>query len=308
MANYVVINLAEVGSSLASVTNKVKGMLLEAGKKPGPKPKKGQEQTFTQTNSVVKYDLVDATKPFDRSKDGFWFGLGIDALMEMRLACLNADRVYLCAHGGAADRGQVFAEQPDGRTAVIASVGQLGDFVEMILDPSNAKQYELVCVICFAARSSTTDSVHTKDFLANADRLKSSLAYKLFKHLIDGGLKVRMSARIGEAKVQWGFTDLVTQTEDAVLAGLQQADVVALEVATGKNVTDPRKTELRQGGKAANDAERKWLAAQQEAQKLKIASTKTSFDPSKGLVVYEKSGASLVISFEGETVYSGAML
>jgi hypothetical protein len=74
---------------------KAKECSRKSGRCPGPKLTKGKEQTYTQTNTIAKYDLVDGTRPFDRKKDGFWFGLGIDQLMELRTACLNADRIYL---------------------------------------------------------------------------------------------------------------------------------------------------------------------------------------------------------------------
>ena len=316
MTNYVVINLAEAG---IGVTNKVKVMLEErvtnqhrGVARAKAKKKKDIEKASTlkvDTDKFIqKYDLVGGANGFDQTKAGFWFGLGIDRLIALRRDCLNADIVYLCAHGSATDRGQVFAEKHGGRPEVIATVGQLGDFVEMVLDPSHQKGYEVVCVICFAARSNNPDARHEKAFLSDPAVLKTSLAYKLFKQLTDAGIKLRMSARVGEAKVQYGYPDLVTQTEDAVKAGIDQAEFVRQEVELGKTISEQRKDDLRKGQEPRGEAERKWQAAQKEAQRLDREKRMAHVDSSKGLLFYQRSGTTLTISFEGESIYTGPML
>ncbi len=320
MGKQVIINLAETIVGDGGVTGKVKSSVLDAGlesQSSGGNIFKKAKVELVQTNTVFKYDLLAPPRPFDRSKNGFWFGLGIDTLMEIRRNCLDADQIYLCAHGSATDRNQVFYDKGMGQIAVLASVVELADFVSMILDPNHAQPYELILIICFAARSGNPDRLHTRDFLSNANSLKSSLAYKLFKRMDDDRIKVRMSARLGEVRVsvarigdseKWA-NQVLTQTEAGVLAGLRMAEIGHEEMELKKGLSEKDQTDLRNRlREPANKAERDWLACIRECQELVRTQKAEEPDPNTGMLVYYKNQNDLVINFQGEIIYRGAML
>src|SRR5689334_14397816 len=123
MATTVIINLAEKAAGAGGTTGKVKSALEEGGGTVGGSSFKKGKVELGRNSDVKKFDLLVPPRAFDRTKAGFWFGLGVDVLSEIRLACLDAEQVYLCAHGSAADRNQVFADIGGlGRTAVVATV------------------------------------------------------------------------------------------------------------------------------------------------------------------------------------------
>ena len=106
MGNYVVINLAEAATGGRGVTGKVRDALVSQGRTEVRTKKlmRKEKIEIVQQNTIYKFDLLAGDRKFDRTKAGIWFGLGIDVLLEMRRRCLEADRVYLCAHGSASVR------------------------------------------------------------------------------------------------------------------------------------------------------------------------------------------------------------
>jgi hypothetical protein len=320
MAQQVIINLAEKLGGDFGVTGKVKTSILDLGKQQRSIPRgrfKKAKIEIVQTNDVAKFDLLTPPSMFDRTKAGFWFGLGIDTLVEIRRLCLSADQIYLCAHGSATDRNQVFYDEGMGMIHVLATVEELADFVTMILDPAHEGTYEVILIICFAARSGNPDERHTKSFLENPGSLRTSLAYKLYKRLIEENVRTRMSARLGEVRVsvsQVGDTgrfghQVLTQTEDGVIAGLRMAELGREERVLKAQITEEVRIALMNNlRQPANETERKWLAAVRECQQLVSTQRREESDPNTGMLVYFMEGTNLVVNFQGEELYRGAML
>jgi len=328
MAHYVVINLAEESDAGTGVTAKVRDAMLEQGKRSVTTGCWFKTTTIHQDNTVNKYDLVNA---FNRNKVGFWYGISLDTLLAIRMDCLKADRVYLCAHGSATDRNQVFAQRGRvgaSRVEMLATVVEFSNFVQMVLDPAASKIYELHLIVCFAARSANPDRVHSREFLSNPesnhDALASSLAYKLYKDLTANGVKTRTYARLGEVRVSLSSDrqmDILTQTEEGVLGTLALSEAAAEEQRLGAAIPESRKAELRmlyqmdQRILPRNDtitaptlAERPYYDAYTRATLAKANSIKEAQRTGDGVVVYRQEGATLVIEFEGGEIYRGPAL
>ena len=276
MAKFVLINLAEeLGTG---VTKKVEDLLIEKGDKRKAKIEKRNKGFFVKLfkktelavgNTVDRFDFVGE---FDRMQAGNRFGISVARLDELRRECAAADKIYFCAHGSASSTDDVFAEV--GRDlgskhiATVASVGDLIGFLQLILNSTRTTPFNLTLIICFAARTSTHDVDHTAAFLKDPNHLKTSLSYKLFKGLTQNGISVRMTARLGEVRVSLSpdtlATQIVTQTEEGVLAGLAKKDASDDEQAIGTRLNDKDKYRLRQGGAPATDDEREWLTAFKE--------------------------------------------
>src|SRR5262249_55966363 len=96
---------------------------------------------------------------------------------------------------------------------------------------------------------------HNVDFLRHPDNLRSSLAYKLFKHLVQNDVNVRMNARLGEVRTQENTElkrhnlenagHILTQTEDGVLAGLMERDKHDALKAAGAGLDESERGVLR---------------------------------------------------------------
>jgi len=205
---------------------------------------------------------------------------------------------------------------------VVATVAELSDFVEMILDPAHRSTYELVLVICYAARSANPDEIHTKNFLKNTGNLNSSLAYKLFKRLDAARISVRMIARLGQVKVdmakvsgKYGIT-LLTQTEAGVKAGLRMAEkgheFDLLDKKLSGTLKDKWETVkdglMRNLRRPEGKDQEEWLKLKKELEPLAKTQATNEADPSRGVLVYEKEGGMLRINFQGKDIYHGVML
>lgn len=317
MGKFVILNLAEVVAGEGGVTGKVKDVLDAKGRREVRRKRflRKPKIEIVNDNEVVKYDLLSREDSFDRESVGSWFGLSIDTLMEIRQQCLDADRVYLCAHGSATDRNQVFYDSGMGNIRLLATVTELSTFVETILDPSAGKTYEVILIICFAARSGNPDQRHTKGFLQNPANLASSLAYKLFKSLNEARIPLRMRARLGEVRVSMAQIDgrfsmeILTQSEAGVIAGLQITQVAQQERQLKDKLTPEVRQSLQSGTRQPqDDTETAWLAAINQIRQLTPTQKQEGAEPKEGMLLYERQGNDLIISFENEEIYNGAML
>jgi len=322
MADYVILNLAEETGAGTGVTKKVEDAILAHGKKQvTTKILLWKSTKIVQNNTVHKYDLVEK---FNHLKNGENFGIGKEQINEMNQACSTADAVFLCAHGSATDRNQVFTQRGEvgnSKVEMLATVVEFASFADMVLD--TVKTHDLRLIVCFAARSVNPDKKHTKDYLENSENhtaLKSSLAYQLFKYLDQKGKKTKMTARLGEVRVSPSKEfemEILTQTEEGVIAGLGLKAASAEEQNLGKNLSDIRKAELRTfitmgvkelEPKKEKPEEGKWVAAYKKFVKLNNEKQAQAMQTEKGRLKYEKEGAILVISFEGDELYRGQML
>ena len=320
VGKHVIINLAEVIGGDRGVTGKVQSSVYDLGREER-RVSHGRFKKATteivQTNEVVKFDLLSPPRKFDRTKAGFWFGLGIDVLVEIRRHCLSAERVYLCAHGSATNRNQVFYDEGMGNIRLLATVSELADFVTMILDPAHTRRYELILIICFAARSGNPDARHTRSYLENVQSLRTSLAYKLYKKLDEERISVRMSARLGEVRVsvaRLGDTDkwahqVLTQTEAGVIAGLRMAELGQEERELKNRLSEKDRLDLLNNLRVPNNrTEARWLEISRECQTLGRIQKEEEGDPNTGMLVYSKAGGTLAINFQGDEIYRGPML
>lgn len=320
MATYVILNLAEETGTGSGVTKKVKDAILAHGKKSVTTGKWLFKKTrIIQQNTVHKFDLVEK---FDRTKVGSRFGLDIKDVNEMKLACDGADAVFLCAHGSATDRNQVFTQRGEigsSRVEMLATVAEFTSFARMAL--STEKTHDLKLIVCFAARSVNPDKRHTKAFLSgsqnNYQALKSSLAYKLYKDLDDNNVHTKMTARLGEVRVsatQAFEMEILTQTEGAVLAGLQLGQASADEQRFGNGISNIRKAELKiyinmgtEEFGPKTDAESSWIEAFKLTTSLNQKKSEEAQLTETGRLTYQREGVTLIISFEGGELYRGAI-
>ena len=328
MAKCVILNLAEETGTGTGVTKKVEEAVLAHGKeKKVTRPLfVFKKTTIIQNNEVKKYDLVEI---FDRKKVGKHFGLAQELINEIKLACGKADRVYLCAHGSATDRNQVYTQRGEvgkSKVEMLATVGEFADFACLVLDTS--KVHDLRLIVCFAARSDNADVVHTEKFLSNGKNnyqaLKSSLAYKLFSTLDGKNVKTKMAARLGEVRVSAaeGFAmTILTQTEEGVVAGINLKQAIDEEQKMGRKLKPGREIYLRNyvtlsdqklpitvpECKPLDDDETKYVEAYRQFCKLNREKEKQALQSAKGRLIYEKQGGNLVISFEGRKIYEGGL-
>jgi hypothetical protein len=191
----------------------------------------------------------------------------------------------------------------------------------MVLDPSSTKIYDLRLIVCFAARSANPDSVHTLTFLSNdtnnSQAMTSSLAYKLYKSLDANGIKTKMAARLGEVRVSMSndyAMDVLTQTEEGVIAGLALSQASAEEQRLGQALTALRQAELRHfintgaGVTAPTQEELPWVTAYREFVRLQTEQRQQSMVTGQGRLIYEKDGSDLVVNFEDQQVYKGPFI
>jgi hypothetical protein len=178
MSKLVILNLADPG-----------GIGPVSRVKSGLQAKQKTRATVAVGDQVVPiYDLFDELKTAHSLKVS-------DELKEAALACDQASKIYLCTHGLAADTEHAYAKASGG--AALATWDDFGRLLGKLL-PSTSKQYNLALVMCYGGRSETyrsTDLDHTGQIpLA---MLRTSFAYKLFKHLCEQGRSIRMTARTG---------------------------------------------------------------------------------------------------------------
>lgn len=322
MPTYVIINLAEETDAGTGVTGKVHDALTEQGRK--DISKFWQPANIVQQNTIYKYDLVD---DFDTAKAGNSYGHSRNVIQDIALRVSDADAVFYCAHGNATDRDNVFTQRGaigTSRTVLLSTVQQFVDFATLFLGTD--KVHDLRLIVCFAARSATTDAIHTKNYLSsnrnNHAALKTSLAYKFYKGLHDQGVRTKTAARLGEVQLSMSSRfamDILTQTEEGVLAGLELGALARQEDALGQHLTDMRQAELRyfvnnKGQEIApppdltaptGDAETAWFRAYKAATRARYEKDQHAMKTGKGRLTYEPHSSGLRIRFEGSKIYTG---
>lgn len=318
MANYLIINLAEETGAGTGVTAKVRDALLERGKKTERYGFLWKNSRVIQQHTIQKFDLAD---DFDTARAGEGYGFDRQALNDIRRQVSNADAVYYCAHGKAPDRDNVFTQRGTigaSRPVLLCTVAQFADFARMIL-PAD-KTHDLRLIVCFAARSSSTETVHTRNFLRSSrgghQALKSSLAYKFYKRLDEAGVRTKMFARLGEVQVSMSSEfamDVLTQTEDGVLATMGLGEASDREQHLGAHLSESRRAELRMFVSMGTpelgpdtDEEEQWVDAYREFTRLNQLKDDRATSTGSGRLLYERSGSQLKISFEDTQVYKGA--
>jgi hypothetical protein len=178
MSKLVILNLADP-----------KGIGPVSRVKTGLEAKQKTRASITVGDEIVPiYDLLEEVATAGSLKMS-------DELKEAALACEQASKIYLCTHGLANDTEHAFAKASGG-----GALGTWEDFGKLLgkLLSSTSKQYNIALVMCYGARTDTyrsTDLDHTG--MIPVSMLKTSFAYKLFKHLAGQQRKVRMTARTG---------------------------------------------------------------------------------------------------------------
>lgn len=178
MPKLVILNLADPGG-IGPVSRVKKGLQAKQRIRP----------TVAVGDDVVPiYDLFDELPQAGSLQMS-------DEMKEAALACDQASKIYLCTHGTSKDTDHAFAKASGG-----AALGTWDDFGRVLgkLLPSTSKQYNIALVMCYGARTDTyrsSDLDHTGQIPLSM--LKTSFAYKLFKHLCGEGRNIRMSARTG---------------------------------------------------------------------------------------------------------------
>jgi hypothetical protein len=316
MPTHVIINFAEGAKAAAGVTSKVKDMLEEqAGYSTKRHGMLWLKTTTTCNATIHKYDLVDG---FNETGGGN-FGFDQQLINDIQMKVSQADSIYYCAHGSAADADEVYT-QIDNKVTRLTTVTRFAAFAKLILSKDKVHDFRLI--VCFAARSTNPDSNHTRTFLSsgadNYRTLKSSLAYKFFKDLTQSGYPTKLYARLGEVRVDLNSDhgmDILTQSEEAVIAGIGLSLNSATEQRLGALVNPLRQYEIRQkvavGSELGvlNDAETSWLTAYQESLRLNNEKKRQAVATSTGRLRYEKiTGGNLQIKFEGTEIYNGAFL
>ena len=316
MPTFILINLAE--EMPTGVTLKVQNILIAKDRK-----RSFLARILGIGSTVVKrYDLISSDdteiNKFHATQPADGFGLDRDLRVEIVNECAKCDKIYLCAHGSSKDTGHVFAEKGKNlgskHTAPLCTQAELSGFLKLILKPATPKPYNLTLIVCFAARSGDHDQTHDQDFLKDPEVLKTSLAYKLFKDLVDGKVNVRMTARLGEVRADENLDQILTQTEEGVLASLALQDKADLEQRLGRDVDDKRKYYLRLTPnpvfrKENELSEKFWLKAWKEADALRKAAKgeKAKY----GKLIYQFLEGKLVITLKYPKpleLYHGPML
>ena len=239
MPSFVVLNLADPG-----------GMGPVATVKAGLDVKQRSRSTVTVADNVVPiYDLFNELKSADSLRMS-------SELTEIAVACDKADKIYVCTHGLADDTEHGFANASGG--TALAGWKEFGRLLAKLM-PSKSKVYNIALVMCYGARSETyrsSDLDHTGRI--PAAMLRTSFAYKLFKHLCDQGRSIRMTARTGAVAFDRKTGASSVEQEAAIDIALDKEEFLR-SAKSQRAISDWKqyKDEAMAAGKAADAAGKK---------------------------------------------------
>jgi hypothetical protein len=166
---------------------------------------------------------------------------------EVRLLCMNADKIYLCVHGQYNDTDNGFANFELGGRDMrqVTDWKSLALFMLLLL-PKRSEAYNISLVMCYGAR--TQDFMLDQNALINNPReLQTSFAYKFFATLYPKR-PLRLSARTGavqfdpvsgHSKVERDEVVQLRAEKDEYLREQEAAGTFAKYIELRKTMTTP---------------------------------------------------------------------
>jgi len=213
------------------------------------KQTRGLTKLFVGKNSLIEH------RPVEVNENSIAFTKDFGRIQQIAADCATAEKIYVVAHGDPRTPDTCYTNSPNGvGVLALATFTGLANFLKSVVRPRTSL-IRISLVMCYGARCARykrSEVDHTG--MIDADDIKTSFAYKLFKELAEER-KLKMTAVTGKIQHETTQGCALVEHEDMIDENMEFSEAARAQTQSKGDLVGRYKTLLNTNTASAINAE-----------------------------------------------------